>query len=82
MLFEELKELEKKLLKENADSDEVQRFYEVCEAYFVAKFIDGVCFSDKGTIKKMLSNLNVAQYTHSDGVLLDDLKLELGIDIE
>lgn len=33
MLFEELKELEKKLLKENADSDEVQRFYEVCEAY-------------------------------------------------
>ena len=61
MLFEELNELEKKVFKEKVDSDEVQRFYEVCEAYFVAKFIDGVCFSDKETIKKMRSYLNVAQ---------------------
>ena len=82
MLFEELNELEKKVFKEKVDSDEVQRFYEVCEAYFVAKFIDGVCFSDKGTIKEMLSISNIARYTQSNGVLLDDLKLEFGIDIE
>ena len=82
MLFEELNELEKKVLKENVDSDELQRFYEVCESYFVAKFIDGVCLSDKETIKKILLDLNVIQYTYSVGVLLDDLKLELGIDIK
>lgn len=77
MLFEELKKLEESVLKDGVDT---QRFYEVCEAYFIAKFIDGVCLSDKETINKMLTNLNVAQYILSNGVLEDDLKQEFGLD--
>ena len=59
MLFEELKKLEESVLKDGVDT---QRFYEVCEAYFIAKFIDGVCLSDKETINKMLTITDVSKW--------------------
>ena len=74
MLFEEMREEEQKVLKDGADTT---RYYQLAEAYFVAKFIDNICFGDKDTIERFLNRFEVQSYVQSAGVLSDDLDKEL-----